>query len=218
MKLDSLTAQVRAADGKGAARRLREQGLIPAILYGGQVEPISLELNLREFERLLHRHTGHHAIVQLEIQDKPELNCPALIKAVDRHPVRDVIIHADFQRIRLDQRITVLVPIVLKGRARGAAEGGIIDHQLRELEIECPALEVPEQIEVEVTELGIGDSLHVSDVAAPFRATIRTPQDRTVVAVYAPRLARVAEEAAAEAPEVAPGPEVVEKGKEEREE
>lgn len=195
MKVETLRVATRQDTGKGAAYRLRQTGQVPAVLYGGNAAPVSLRLDRREFEQLLHRHTSEHALVQLEVADGPELSCPALVKAVAHHPVRGDIVHADFQRIRLDQRITTMVPIVLTGHAVGVTqEGGIMDHQLRELQVECLALEVPDQIEMDVTELHIGDSLHVADLVAPANLAIVTDPERTVVAVHAPRVVRAAAE------------------------
>jgi len=170
------------------------------VLYGGKKDPVSIQLELRELERLLHSRSGEQAVVQLDMTDEPDLSCPALLKNVQHHPIRGDILHADFVRIRLDERITTLVPIELSGRARGVAEeGGVLDHQLRELEVECLALEVPELIAVDVTELSIGDSLHVSDIVVPANVTVVTEDDRAIVAVHAPRVIQAEEEEEAEA-------------------
>jgi len=168
------------------------------VLYGGDKEPLSLTLDKREFEKVLHGRGGEHAVVQITVSGSPETNCPALIKSVQHHPVRGEIVHADFLRIRLDERITTLVPIVLRGQAKGVVDGGVLDHQLRELEVECLALEVPEEIVVDVTDLALGDSIHVSAIQAPPNVKIVTEPDRTVAAVHAPRVLR--EAAAAEEP------------------
>ena len=128
-----------------------------------------------------------------------------MLKAVQHHPIRGEVLHADFMRIRLDERIQTVVPLVLAGQAKGLVEGGILDHQLRELEIECLALEVPEQITVDVSDLGIGDVIHVADVHVPATVTLLTGTDRAVVAVLAPRV--VEEAAVSEEVEAAEGEE-----------
>lgn len=197
MELHTLNAKMRQPDGKGPARRIRRAGDVPVVLYGGDKEAVALVLNRKEFEKVLHGKGGEHAVVQLAVEGKEELSSPALVKDVQHHPVRGEIMHADFLRIRLDERIKTFVPIVLSGQAKGVVDGGVLDHQLRELEVECLALEVPDEIVVDVTELSMGDSLHVSDIQPPPNVTIITEPERTVVAVHTPRI--VKEAAAAEA-------------------
>ena len=170
---------------------------MPIVLYGGEKDTVSLKVDSREFRHVVHGRGGEHAIVQLDVADNPTLSSPALLKDVQHDPVRGDVLHADFQRIRLDERIVTLVPIILVGQARGIVDGGVLDHQLRELEVECLALEVPDQIQVDVSGLGIGDSVHVDQVTAPPNVRIVTELDRNVAAVHAPRVVRA--EAAAEA-------------------
>lgn len=198
MELQTLKAATRAERGKGAAGRDRKAGQIPGVLYGGGGDAVSLKLDAKEFDRLVHS-GGEHAIVQLEVEDAPKLSSPAMLKSVDHHPVRGDILHADFLRIRLDERITTLVSLELVGRCKGVVEGGVLDFQLREVEVECLALEVPEKIEVDTSELGIGDSLHVEQITAPPNVTIVTDPTRSIVAVHAPRVVKSAAEEAEEA-------------------
>jgi len=200
MQILSLKTTTRPDTGKGAAHRLRATGLVPGVLYGGGQDPVGLCLDEREFDLLIHHgRSGEHAILQLEFEDQPDLNTPVLVKEVQHHPIRDTVIHVDFFRIRLDERIQTAVPVELTGQAAGVVEGGVVDHQLRELEVECMALEVPEVIQVDVSALNIGDGLHVSDITVPENVTVLTEPDRPVAAVLAPRL--VVEEAAEEAAE-----------------
>ena len=205
MELHKLTIHVREnANGKSEARRLRGSGQIPLVLYGGNKEAVAVQVEEKDFVRLIHGRGGEHAIVQLECGSNPELNSPAILKEVQHHPVRGDVLHADFMRIRLDERIQTVVPIVLTGQAKGVVEGGLLDHQLRELEIECLALDVPEQIELAVDDIGIGEALHVSDLDVPENVTILTESDRSVMAVLAPRVVEeeVVEEEVAEGEEV----------------
>lgn len=187
MEIKTLTVNTKSDSGKTAARRARHAGEVPAILYGGGIDPVMLAMNYREFELVLHSRAGQHAIVQLEVADNPALNSPALLKAVQRHRTKDVVLHADFQRIRLDERIHTTVQVVLKGQAKGVVDGGVLEHHLREVEVECLALEVPNQLEIDVSELMLGHSLHVSHLPAPEGVSILTDQDRVVVAVHVPR-------------------------------
>lgn len=194
MELQTLAVKFRESVGDGPSRRLRVDGALPAVLYGGGGEPVSLIVDRKVFEGVLHGPGGEHALVKIEVEGKPELASPALVKAVQHHPVRGDITHADFLRIRLDEKIQTLVPLVLTGRSKGVQDGGIIDHQLRELEVECFALEAPDQIDVDITELGVGDSLHVGGLTIPGNVTVLTEEDRAVVTILAPRVAAESEE------------------------
>lgn len=189
MKMQTLKVNARAKSGKGPARQARMRGDIPAVVYGESKEPIGIELNRRELEKIVSSKGGSHAVVELDIAGAPAHNGPALLKKVDHDPVRGTILHADFLRIRLDKKIHTVAPIVLTGRAKGIVDGGVQDQQLHELEIECLALEVPDEIVVDITEVGIGHSLHVSQIVAPPGVTILTDPERTVVAIHAPRTA-----------------------------
>jgi len=196
MELQKLAIELREeADGKVANHRLREAGRIPVVLYGGDKEAVSGQVNEKEFVQLIRGRGGEHAIVQLECSGQPALTSPAMLKAVQHHPIRGTVLHADFMRIRLDERIRTVVPLVLTGQPKGVVEGGILDPQVRELEIECLALEVPSEITVDVSGLGIGDVIHVASIEIPGNITLITETDRAVATVLAPR---TMEEAAAE--------------------
>lgn len=203
MKLLSLSVKKR--DPKAASpRALRREGQVPAVLYGQGAEAVSVTIGARELDIALHSSAGEHALVELKFDDDATLNCPALVKEVQHHPVRGHVIHADMFRIDLSKKISTIVPINLIGQSKGVVEGGVLDFQCREVEIECLALDVPEQLDLDVATLDIGHSLHVSDLKAPENVEILTPGDRAVVAVHAPRVvkaAQTAEETAAEAAE-----------------
>lgn len=194
MDILKLNVAARGVNGKGPARQARMGGSIPGVLYGGGKDPASIVIDLREFDRLVHGASGEHAVVELQCDDN-NVHGPALIKAVQHHPVRNTIMHADFQRIRLDENIKTVVPIVLTGRAVGIIEGGVLDHLLREIEVECKALEVPEQIEVDISEMAIGDRLHLGDLTIPESVILLTDESRTVATIHQPR---VVEEAVTE--------------------
>ena len=188
MELQSLKVLTRAKQGKGAARQIRRAGDIPGVLYGGGSDPVSVKVNARDLDNLLRSDQGEHALIELQVEDKPELNGPAMVKAVQYHPVHGQVIHTDLLRIDLSKKIQIMVPITLVGQSKGVIEGGVIDHQSRELEVVCLPLEVPDAFEVDITELDIGDNLHVTDIRVPDGVEILTGGDRTVVAVHAPRV------------------------------
>jgi large subunit ribosomal protein L25 len=203
MELQQLKASLRDGAGTGIARETRRGGDVPGIVYGGGADPVNIRLDQREFVSLLHGKRGEHAVVQLEVDGKPDLNTPAVIKEVQHHPVIGTVIHADFQRIRLDEKIITPVAVALQGQPVGVVDGGILDHQLREVEVECLATSIPEELPVDVTGLAIGDSVHVSDLVAPEGVEILTDSARTLAAVLVSRITKAAEEEEAAAEEAA---------------
>lgn len=189
MEMQPLTVKPREESGKGPARRARVEGIIPAVIYGEGKASMPVSIELRAFEQVVHSRAGEHAIVQIEVDGEGE-GGPAMLRSVQHHPVKNTIIHADLLRIRLDEKIHTVVPLALTGRAVGVIEGGLQDQQLHELEIECLALETPLQIDVDISHLAIGDTLHVSDIVVPKGVTVLTEEDRGVVAIHAPRVVK----------------------------
>lgn len=205
MELQNLTVETRENKGKGPARQTRAIGRVPAVVYGGDAEPLSITINLRDFEKLLHSRFGSHAVVQLDVAGNPGANSPALLKSVQRHPLRGYVQHADFLRIRLDQRIETVVPIELTGQPIGVVSGGVLEHQLREVEVECLALDVPEKILVDVSGLDINGTIHVSELPIPEGITVLSDPDRPVASVIVPRALMESTQAAEETEEGADG-------------
>ena len=209
-----LAAESRSTTGKGAARSLRQQGKVPAVIYGHGREPESLMLDAAALGKLLLTAT---AASVLEVTVGSGTPIQALIREVQRNPVRQAeIVHLDLYEIHADETLTVSVPVHLVGTADGVRNfGGVLDHVMRELEIECLPRDLPEHIEVDVTALGIGDSIHVRDISVP-GAEVLQDGDLTVATVVAPR----AEEAAipvVEAP-ASDEPELIRKAKADEEE
>ncbi len=198
MELQNLAVSTRSERGKGPAGRVRTTGMVPAVLYGEEKGTVVLTVDAKILDLLLHGKQGAHAIVQLDIADDPDQSGPAIVKDIQYHPVRGQVIHADFMRIDMTKKIRTAIPIHIEGRSAGVIEGGLLDHQLRELDVECLALDVPDFIAVDVTEMEIGASLHVSDLMDKVadNITVITKLERAVVAVHAPRV--VEEETAEE--------------------
>ena len=188
MELQSLKVTTRSLSGKGGARQTRRNGNVPGVLYGLDADPVQLQVNAREFDILLQGDQGEHAMLQLEFEDRPELNGPAMIKEVQHHPVWDHTMHTDLLRIDLTKRIHTFVPVRLEGHARGVIEGGVIDHQTREVEVSCLPMEVPDALGINIEEMNIGDSLHVRDLVIPDNIELLTSGDRALAAVHAPRV------------------------------
>jgi large subunit ribosomal protein L25 len=193
---------------KNAARRVRVAGKIPAVIYGPGAEPIALEVEPKQIERILFSETGHNTIFDVQIEGQAAAK--AMIVDWQREPLKDKLIHIDLKRIALDKKLTVSVRVKLVGIPAGVKnDGGILDQVLREVEVECLPADIPSHIDVDVTGLAIHGSLRVSDLPHSDKISYTNAEDATVAHVVA-----IKEEKAAEAAEVAPAePEVAKKGK-----
>lgn len=191
-----LAAESRTDTGKGAARRIRAVGRIPAVLYGHGIKPVHLSVDARELGQAL-RSGGANALLQLQLGRARHL---ALAREVQRHPVRGTFTHVDFLVVRRGEKVTVSVPVHLTGDAPGVVQGGILDQDLHQLSVEAEVTAVPEAIDADVSGLQIGDVLRVGDLKAPPGASILDDVEASVVSVIAPIVEPVA--VAVEAPEV----------------
>jgi large subunit ribosomal protein L25 len=213
LELIELKTNKRTSTGNGPARRLRRTGLIPAVYYGPNTEPVSLSVNKNDLEQALKKGGIGQVILNLVIQNNGEtLNMPAMIKELQTHPVSRNFIHVDFYEIKMDRKVTVKVPVTTTGVAKGVELGGILQIVRRELEVECLPLAVPESIVIDITDLDIGDSIHVGKISLEGDVEILEDDNRTVVTVLHPKLEEVeapeeeeaAEEGAEEKGEEAP--------------
>jgi large subunit ribosomal protein L25 len=214
MAIVSLTSVRRSATGKGVARKLRAAGKVPGVFYGRGDAAIPLELGSKELETVLSGADGSNVIVDLQVEGVAEADRKAIIREVQRDPVRGLILHIDLQHISLTEKIHVEVPVVLVGTPVGVKDGGgILEHLLRELEVECLPTDIPPHVSVDVSGLAIGQSIHVRDLLLE-NLTIETEAGRTVATVVPPTVleeAKPVEEAAVE-------PELIAKEKKEEEE
>jgi large subunit ribosomal protein L25 len=205
MATRSLKTERRSDVGKGVARKLRMTGRIPAVYYGRGEAPIPLVVGLKELEEVIHTAEGSNVIVDLRVGGDASPERKALIREIQRDPVGGNILHLDLQHISLTEQIIVEVPIVLLGTPAGVKDGGgILEHLLREVEVECLPADIPSRLEVDVSALLIGDSLHVSDLKAD-RVTIKTDSTRAIAAVVPPTIleeVKPAEEAVVAEPEL----------------
>jgi large subunit ribosomal protein L25 len=212
----TLTAQPRQTRGKGGSRKLRASGRIPAVVYGHGEDTRELSLDARELERLFAQIHKESTVIDLRIEGESEVK--ALIREVQAHPVKGAILHVDFYQIHAGERITVEVPVVLEGTPAGVRAGGILQHTMNSLEIKVLADQIPDAIRVDVSNLDIGDSIHVADLTLPEGVEAQVDADRSVCSVIPPAVAPV--EAVAEGAEpvaTVAEPEVIRRGKEEEE-
>lgn len=181
----SLEVEPRSETGKTAARRLRRAGKVPGVVYGiHSSTPVTVDP--KALEKILGSSGGANAIFQLDVQGEKKMERPVLVKSLDRDPMKDVIVHADFLEIRMDQKIKVGVPISFVGESKGVKLGGVLSVILRELEIECLPNAIPSEIEVDITEVDTNDVIHVRDVRLPGDVDLVTDRDDPVVTVIIP--------------------------------
>lgn len=209
-KAAALSANTRNAVGKGAARSLRRQGKVPAVVYGRGRNPESLELDAVAFERLLTRVRAGTTVLDVTVADRTPIK--ALIREIQRNPIRPIeIVHVDLYEVHADEEIAVEIPIKFVGTAEGVRNsGGVLEVVLHELQIRCLPGDIPEQIEVDINNLGLGQSLHVSDLKLE-KGSFLTDSGVTLCTIVAAKV----EEAAATPVEAATGaePELIRKPK-----
>ena len=179
----TLSAELRSETGKGATRQLRRSGRLPAVVYGRRDETQSLTLDTQELVRLLTEIRAATTVIDLEVgSEKPRR---VLIREIQRHPFRAELLHVDFFEIRADVKIKIQVPLHLEGEAYGVEMGGILQQIRHELEVECLPNEIPPDFKVDVTDLDIGNSIHISDVESS-GVTILDDEGLTVCTVVPP--------------------------------
>ena len=200
MEQRELAVTVRNATGKGVARRLRQEGLIPAVFYGHKAEPMALSLNPTDLKKIISSESGRNTLITLKFDGKKEKDRVALLKELQLTPLKRSYLHADLCEVLMDEKINARIPIHFIGKSVGVKEGGIEQHARRELDIRCLPGNLIDFIEVDVTSLAVGDSVHVKDVKVPEGIEVLDPAGDTVVAILAPAAEKIAtpEEAAAQ--------------------
>src|SRR6266702_1417711 len=210
-----LKAEPRTNVGRSAVRKLRARGLIPAVIYGGKNEPQALQVAAREINAMMSHASGENVLVELEIAGEKSSRT-ALVQEVQHSPVGGDIRHLDFHAISMGQMIQAEGPLEASGTAVGVKTfGGLLEQSLRALATECLPATLPDRITVDVSQLNIGDSIHVRDIQFPPGVTPRVQPDLTAFSVLAPVVEE--EPAVVEAEAAAAGPEVITEKKEEGE-
>ncbi len=213
MKTFNIQAKIRTDRGTRAARRLRRQGLIPAVIYGASKETLPLTVNPKDLQAILDSETGHNTVFTLEIEGQGQQT--VLIKDWLFEPVNSRLLHADFYRIALDKPIKVTVPVRAVGEAEGVKlQGGILEIVLREVDIECLPADIPDSIPIDVTPLVFGTNFRVGDLKVDSKIKVLSEPNLTIAHITSVKeekpAAEVVEGAAPEAPAE---PEVIKKGK-----
>ena len=212
-------AKPRSGRGKNEARRERKGGRVPGVLYGAKKESVAISLDPRQLARIIQSESGYNTIFELQLDGE---RTKAMIVDWQHEPIKGALLHIDLKRIAMDQRLTVSVPIVLKGEAAGVKQqGGILDQVLREVEIECLPGDIPSAITADVSNLVFGQVLRVADLPHdPNKIKFVTDADQAIAHITSVKeeVAPTPEAAAAEAAAAPAEPEVIKKGKQETEE
>jgi len=186
VKQQDLAVKTREAAGKGAARKLRSAGKVPAVFYGKKSETLSLEVDTKELNDILNKETGGSTFFNLSFEGKSEQKA-AILKELQADPVTNRLIHADFLELLMDEKISASVPVHLTGKAEGVELGGTLQPIRRELEVICLPKDLPDFIEIDVTELGVGESIHIDDVTLPNGVEVPHDVNFTVAVIVARR-------------------------------
>lgn len=189
MEFIELKADMRTSSGNGPARALRRDGKIPAVLYGPGKEALWLSVGIKDLSKALKMGQGSHTLFKLKIQDSQKSNRSAMLKELQTHPVSQKYLHADFYEIAMDRKITVSIPVVAKGKPKGAENGEILQIIRRELDVLCLPMEIPEAIQVDVSHLEIGDSIHRNEIALEGGIEFADDNNYTVITVLGSKAA-----------------------------
>jgi large subunit ribosomal protein L25 len=200
-----LAIETREERGKGASRRMRRAGKVPGVFYGPQSEPTPVAIDRKFFAGHIANLEGSH-LIRFESAAASLQKKVALVREVQQHPVDGGILHVDFYEVDLTRRLRVTVPLHFVGKAKGVAEGGIMQPILREMEVECLPTDIPQFVEVDVTALDIHDAVHLADVQLPANVTGIFETNEAVVTVLPPTVEEVAVAAAEGAAEGAAAP------------
>lgn len=201
MEQVELEAKKREKTGRRVSRRARASGMIPAIVYGHGMESLSVEVNTKTFTKIISSKAGRNVIITLKVEgNEKEGTLPVLAHEIFRDTLRDMIVHIDFYKINMDEELKTKVPVILKGESIGVKlDGGILVHGLREVEVKCLPVNIPDKFEIDVSELKIGGGYHVSDLKPAKGVTVTTLPTEILVTISAP-----AKEEVEAAPIVAP--------------
>jgi len=184
-----LVAEFRETQGKGASRRLRHEGKVPAILYGGHADARTLTLSHQKLLIMLDNERFYSTILSLKVGDQTQA---AILKDVQRHPFKNAIVHVDFQRVEENEKIRISIPLHFTGAAVSPgvkSQGGIVSHMRTETEVTCLPKDLPEFIEVDISGLSLNESIHLSQLKVPEGVTLvdLVKDDAAVVAIHSPR-------------------------------
>jgi large subunit ribosomal protein L25 len=207
LELVEIKAELRNTTGNGPARALRREGKIPAVLYGPKTDALMLSVDIKELETALKRGKDSHGLLNLSVQGEKGGQKPVMLQELQIHPVSQDFLHADFYEIDVTRPIRVSVPVEVTGKSRGVEGGGVLQVIRWELEVLCLPSNVPAVLSIDVTELEVGDSIHVEDIALGEGVELPHDVNFTVLTVVSPKLVKEDEEEEEEGEELEEGAE-----------
>ena len=214
MEALNLNVKHRNNNGSSSSRRSRSEGILPGILYGSENEPIAVEMDLHKVEKIVNQHSSDSVLLDIDLDGIGKVS--VLMKEIQFHPVTSEILHVDLQRVLANKPIQVDVSVELKGEPEGVKAGGLLDQVLRSITVQSLPADLIESINVDVSNLEIGDSLSICDLNISSKLTVINDQNSLVVAVNAPKVEAAEDEVSEDVSEEANEPEVIsEKEKEE---
>lgn len=185
----TLQAAQREVPGSAASRRLRREGIIPAVIYGAQQRTYPIQVNNKDFAEILRHQTSENFLVNLEIEGAKEKTKLAIVQEIQQNPMTGQVIHVDFHAVKEDENVHANVPIELTGDAVGVKIGGLLEHLVHSLDIECLPANLPDMISHDVSDLAIGESVHVRDLALPTGVATHMDGDVVVALIAESRVA-----------------------------
>jgi large subunit ribosomal protein L25 len=187
LEIFDFKASVRTRKGNGAAHVLRAQGRVPAVLYGPKAEPVTLSVDPKDLETVLKQGAAGQLLLNLIVENGETFNRPAMIKEVQRKPLSREFLHVDFYEIDMHRKIVVPIPVATTGKCKGVEAGGTLQIIRRDLEVLCLPTQIPATIDIDITDLDMGESIHVEDI--PLAGDLEVPHDVnfTVVTVLSPK-------------------------------
>jgi large subunit ribosomal protein L25 len=186
LEILELRAEKRKSTGKGPARSLRRDGKFPAVLYGPDTQPVSLSIQAKEMETLLKNAKSNQQLINIDLGDGAPKK-PTMIKEMQLRPVKGGFLHIDFYEVAMDRKLRARVPVIVKGKCIGVENGGLLQIIRHELEVLCYPTEIPESIELDITDLEVGHSIHVNEIKLEGNIEIPAEVNFTVITILAPK-------------------------------
>lgn len=186
MEAQQISVKKRSLEGSSASRRMRHAGLLPGVIYGIDSNPLAVELETHALEQVLHHHASETILVDIDLEGEGSVS--VLLKEVQHHPVSGALLHVDLQRVAANQTLQVEVSLELVGEPEGVKLGGLLDQVMHTILVECLPADLPETVNVDVSELEIGTALHVSDLKLGNKVAILSDADALVAGVSAPKV------------------------------
>ena len=186
MEAQQISVKKRNLEGSSASRRMRHAGLLPGVIYGTDTNPLAVELETHAVEQVLHHHASETILVDIDLEGEGSVS--VLLKEVQHHPVTGALLHVDLQRVAANQTLQVEVSLELVGEPEGVKLGGLLDQVMHTILVECLPADLPETVNVDVSDLEIGSALHVSDLKLGNKVAILSDADALVAGVSAPKV------------------------------